>query len=147
MNDRFRVPEAHSARLVAHVMARDDAARDPQAIRRHLAAKLPRYMWPAEIVYRKALPMTATGKVDRSALAQVAPAGDGLERSVDPPRDDVERTIAAAFAEALQVAPIGRDDDFFLLGGDSLAGVELQQQLSERFGVPVGHWHADATVA
>jgi amino acid adenylation domain-containing protein len=138
---------AHSARLVAHVVARDDAARDPQAIRRHLAAKLPRYMWPAKIVYRNALPMTATGKVDRSALAQVAPAADGLERPVDPPRDDVERTIAGAFAEALKVDPIGRDDDFFLLGGDSLAGVELQQQLSERFGVPVGHWHADATVA
>jgi hypothetical protein len=45
------------------------------------------------------------------------------------------------------LALVGRDDDFFLLGGDSLAIVELQARLSEAFGIRVDHLHADATVA
>jgi amino acid adenylation domain-containing protein len=136
-----------AARLVAYVVPRDRTTRDPQAIRRHLAAKVPRYMWPAAIVYLDALPMTPSGKIDRYALAQIGPANDTSVRSVDPLQDDIERAIGTAFEAVLKVARVGRDDDFFLLGGDSLAGVELQQRLSEAFGVPVGHWHADATVS
>ena len=56
-------------RLLACIVPRDDALRDSQIVRRHLATRLPMYMLPADIVYADALPLTASGKVDRLALA------------------------------------------------------------------------------
>lgn len=135
-----------SARLIAYVVPRDDAARNPQAVRRHLATKLPLYMLPNEIVYADTLPLTANGKVDRCALAQTCAIPDSPRPSVPVPQDAVERIVAGTFERVLKLEPIGRDDDFFLLGGDSLRGVELQSQLSETFGVHVSSFHEDATV-
>lgn len=50
------------------------------------------------------------------------------------------------FEHLLRLAPIGRDDDFFLFGGDSLLGVELQTRLRSAFGIHVGNFHEAATV-
>jgi thioesterase domain-containing protein len=51
------------------------------------------------------------------------------------------------FEELLDVQPIGRDDDFFLLGGDSLRAAELHLRLRERFGVNVTGLHEDGSVS
>ena len=136
-----------SERLVAYVATRTPEQRVAQTLRRHLADRLPWYMVPAGIVFVDALPMTASGKVDRAALAGVERHGDGAARAFAAPQDDIEREVAATFASLLGVAAVGRDDDFFLLGGDSLLGAELQTRLVERFGVLVGNFHEDATVA
>jgi amino acid adenylation domain-containing protein len=133
-------------RLIAYVATREDAARDPLVVRRYLATRLPLYMLPSRIVYLDALPLTAGGKVDRKTLAQIDPMTSNPSRSVEPPQDDVERTVARIIGQLLKVESIGRDDDFFLLGGDSLLGVELQTRLKEEFGVHVGNFHEDATV-
>jgi amino acid adenylation domain-containing protein len=134
-------------RLLACIVRRDDAPPDPQAVRRHLAARLPMYMLPADIVYVDALPLTASGKVDRLALAQLPVAAGRAERRIDAPEDGIERKVADVFKGLLDVAHVGRDDDFFLLGGDSLASAELQLRLTEVFGVPVRNFQRDATVA
>lgn len=139
--------QVETVRLVAYVAAREGAAGDPQPIRRYLATHLPLYMLPHDLVFLDALPLTASGKIDRNALAQIEPAAVGPKRVVEPPRDDVERTVARVFGQLLELDLVGRDDDFFLLGGDSLMGVELQTRLREAFGVHVGNLHEDATVA
>ena len=133
-------------RLVAHIVARSDAPRDPQVVRRHLAARLPLYMLPARIRYLDALPVTASGKIDRNALATMHPL-EVVARAVEAPRDDVERKVADIFADLLALDLVGRDDDFFLQGGDSLLSVELEFRLAEAFGVRVGNFHRGATVA
>src|SRR5207245_5394445 len=69
------------------------------------------------------------------------------DRFIDPPRDEVERAVAEIFQTLLKQAPVGRDDDFFLLGGDSLSLVEMQTRLLEQFGVSLSKIHEDATVA
>ncbi|HTL76707.1 MAG TPA: AMP-binding protein [Casimicrobiaceae bacterium] len=138
--------QANPTRLVAYAVARSDAARDPQSVRRHVAAMLPLYMLPARIHYLDALPLTATGKVDRNALATMRPLVAGA-RELEAPRDDVERAIADIFAEMLALDTVGRDDDFFLQGGDSLLSVELEFRVAEAFGVRVGNFHRGATVA
>ena len=135
------------ARLLAGIVARDGAVRDPQIVLRHLATRLPMYMLPAQIVYVDALPFTASGKVDRLALAQIPAAPAQPARDIEAPEDDVERKVAEVFEDLLEVAHAGRDDDFFLLGGDSLASAELQLRLTEAFGVPVRNFQRDATVA
>jgi thioesterase domain-containing protein len=126
---------------------RQDAVRDPQPIRRHLATRLPSYMLPSGFVLLDTLPLTASGKIDRKTLAQIDPKTASPGRAVESPRDDVERTVARIFERLLKLEPVGRDDDFFLLGGDSLMGVELQARLREAFGVHVGNFHKDATLA
>ena len=139
--------KAAPIRLVAYVATHGFADRDPLVTRRYLATRLPLYMLPAEIVYLDALPMAASGKIDRKFLMQIDATVDTPKRVVDAPQDEVERTIAKIFGQVLTLDPAGRDDDFFLFGGDSLLGVELQAQLKSAFGVHVGNLHEQATVA
>jgi thioesterase domain-containing protein len=139
--------QVEPVRLVAYVAMRQDAVRDPQPIRRYLATRLPSYMLPSGFVFLDALPLTASGKIDRKTLAQIDPKTASPKRAVESPQDDVERTVARVFEQLLKLEPVGRDDDFFLLGGDSLMGVELQARVREAFGVHVGNFHEDATVA
>ncbi len=139
--------EAQAVRLIAYVVARKDAARDPSVIRRFLATRLPLYMLPAEIVYLDTLPLSASGKVDRNMLGQIGAVAPSPPRAVESPQNDVERTVSRIFEQLLKLEAVGRDDDFFLFGGDSLLGVELQVRVRAAFGVHVGNFHKDATVA
>jgi amino acid adenylation domain-containing protein len=139
--------QAESVRLTAYVATRDKTDRDPSRIRRNLATRLPPYMLPAAFVFVDALPLTASGKIDRNALALLETTPAALERKIEPLQDDVERTVAEIFEQLLKLAPVGRGDDFFTLGGDSLLGVELQVRLGDAFGVHVANFHEDATVA
>ena len=89
---------AGDQRLVAYLTAREHPP-SPDELRAHVRAKLPEYMVPALFILLDALPLTATGKIDRKAL----PAPDATY--VDPmlseditPRTDGERRIAAIFA-------------------------------------------------
>jgi acyl-coenzyme A synthetase/AMP-(fatty) acid ligase/acyl carrier protein len=134
-------------RLVAYVATHEAVDRDPVAARRHLATRLPLYMLPAEMVYLDALPTAASGKTDRKLLAGIDATTDTPKRPVGAPQDEVERTIAEVFGQLLSLDPAGRDDDFFLFGGDSLLAVELQARLKSAFGVHVGNLHEQATVA
>ena len=104
-------------------------------------------MCPTGFVFLDALPLTASGKVDRKALAAMPPPAADVSRELEPPRDDVERKVAEIFQQLLNRAPIGRNDDFFLQGGDSLAAFELQARLRSVFGASPSNFHEDATVA
>jgi len=120
-------------RLVAYVVpatpARADASRagvpTPSALRRALAAEFPRHAVPSAYVVLPALPVTANGKLDRGAL----PPPDGRRPALDTPyvapRSLLQRRLADLWTELLGVAPIGIDDDFFDLGGDSMLAVMM----------------------
>jgi hypothetical protein len=109
--------------LVAYVVGDlgADAARDA-TLRAFLAERLPAHMVPFAFESLDALPVTPTGKVDRNALPvpRFAPRARGAS-----PRDDAERRVAAAFATALGLAEVGRDDEFLALGGQSLAAIRV----------------------
>lgn len=134
-------------RLIACVSMRKGADRDPSRIRQYLASRLPSYMLPTRIVCLDALPLLPTGKVNRAALSEPEPARVRPESPVEPARDDVEREVASIFAGVLKCESVGRNDEFFLIGGDSLSAVELQLRLREAFGLHVGMFHDRATVA
>jgi len=138
--------QTDSARLVAYVQT-DVQARDPATIRRHLADRLPLHMAPAEIRYVQSMPLTVGGKIDRKRLETITPLPADSDPQRQAPRDDVEGSVARVFAELLALEAVGADDDFFLIGGDSLLGAELQARLARTFGVHVGNFHEDATVA
>lgn len=108
---------------------------DAEPLRRHLAARLPDYMVPAAIVRLDAWPVNANGKLDRGAL----PAPSALPSTGRPARGETEIALARLICEVLGRDPgvlPGADDDFFDLGGDSLAAVTLLLRIQER-------WHRD----
>src|SRR5205823_879592 len=86
--------EAEPVRLVAYVALREDAVRDPQAIQRYLATRLPSYMLPSGVVCLEELPLIVSGKIDRKALTQIDPMTASPKRTVETPQDGVERTVA-----------------------------------------------------
>ena len=102
-------------------------------IKAELRRRLPAHMIPATIVPLAALPMTANGKVDRAALPEPRRTGEG--RAVRPPLDGDETLLCALFAEITGSQDVGADDDFFALGGHSLAMMRLLSRIRSETGV------------
>ncbi|MGH9023681.1 MAG: condensation domain-containing protein, partial [Acidimicrobiia bacterium] len=95
---------------------------DPAGLRAALVGRLPSYMVPAAVIILDALPLTPNRKLDRAAL----PAPDfGALVTGRAPTTPAEETLAGLFAEILGIASVGRDDDFFALGGHSLLVARL----------------------
>uniref|UniRef100_UPI0011828972 phosphopantetheine-binding protein n=1 Tax=Paraburkholderia sp. BCC1885 TaxID=2562669 RepID=UPI0011828972 len=73
-------------------------------------------MVPSALVVLEAMPLSPNGKVDRKAL----PEPEYMEREYEAPVGEVEEALASVWADVLQVARVGRHDNFFALGGDSI---------------------------
>jgi acyl-CoA synthetase (AMP-forming)/AMP-acid ligase II/thioesterase domain-containing protein len=102
-------------------------------IRAALHATLPGYMVPETIAFLDALPRTERGKLDRAALpeppAASAPTAGSRELT------DWEQLVADVWADVLGLDAVGPDDDFFALGGDSLAAERLRSRVVADLGV------------
>jgi amino acid adenylation domain-containing protein len=121
-------------RLVAYVVLRSDGATADAGLIEFLRAAVPDYMLPSAFVRMKALPLTSNGKIDRSAL----PAPDfGSRGDLEGPQTAVEQSIGGMLAELLKVPGVGRNENFFLLGGHSLLGAQLIARLRKVFGVEI----------
>ncbi|GGN42463.1 non-ribosomal peptide synthetase [Streptomyces fuscichromogenes] len=108
--------------LVAYVVGRDGAAPGPEDLQRHLAQELPRYMVPHHYLALAGLPLTVSGKLDRSAL----PAPQPRQASEAPaPQTPREALFCSLFAEALRTPAVAADDNFFTRGGDSITAITL----------------------
>ncbi len=120
---------------------------DPAALRGYLAGRLPSYLVPDHVAVLDRLPLTANGKVDRRALEALRPADGDRSRSV-PPRDAVESALATMWESVLSSGPVGAFDDFFELGGQSLAALRVLRLISQRWGarLPLGVLLAAPTV-
>ena len=105
---------------------------DSSALRAHLATRLPDYMIPSAFVAVTDWPLSANGKLNRKAL----PLPELAQSMGGELNSDTERELARLFAEQLKLTqPIGAEDDFFALGGDSLSAVHLLLAIQARW-----HW-------
>jgi amino acid adenylation domain-containing protein len=120
-------------RLIAYIVPRAGADVSAQNCRRALRSSLPEHMMPGEFVSLSRLPQTPGGKVDRQALP--VPPVRQLEQQDDKPRDRFETKLAEIWRRALGVNSLGRSDDFYELGGDSLGSVQVLVHIEEMFGV------------
>ncbi len=104
-----------------------DRPPNPGVLRDQLAKELPRYMVPSAIHWRKTLPLTENGKIDRKALLALAGKLDVAEQRHEEPSTATEHWLAAAWAEVLGIPKdqIGKRDHFFDLGGTSLSVLKL----------------------
>ena len=123
------------------------APADPAELRRHVAQLLPSAAVPSVVVVVDEMPTLPNGKVDRARLPSpaVEPTGTG-----GPPTSHAERRLSRLWASLLGTdAVIGRDDDFFALGGSSLKAVELIASIHHLFGrrVPLAQCFVTPTLA
>ncbi|WP_330275560.1 amino acid adenylation domain-containing protein [Lentzea sp. NBC_00516] len=108
-----------------------------ESLRNHLSRYLPDYMVPAALVPVESFPLTPTGKLDRRALpaADVAASGVSTGR---PLESETELAVAAIFRAVLDLDEglvLGAANDFFRLGGHSLAAMRLASQMNRKFPV------------
>jgi non-ribosomal peptide synthetase component F len=128
---RDAVVALHTDRLVGYLTARTAAGLDLDDVRAYLRRTLPVVMVPSSLVVLDELPHTPNGKVDRLSL----PAPDApVSMGGGPPRGPDEELVAEVWRQVLELDDIGRDDDFFDLGGDSLLAGQVLNRLRERAG-------------
>ncbi|MCM2371158.1 non-ribosomal peptide synthetase [Aporhodopirellula aestuarii] len=119
---------------------------DCETARTQLADRLPDYMIPATIQWLDELPQTPAGKTDYQSL----PTESLVPRTTtSPPQTPLEAALAEAWCEVLECDSIGRDDNFFDLGGNSLMAAQLFARLRQRFDVklPLREIYSRPTIA
>ncbi|MFJ9719205.1 amino acid adenylation domain-containing protein [Streptomyces sp. NPDC101213] len=107
-------------------------------LRRAVSGTLPDYMVPALVVPVERMPTAPSGKIDRRAVAGLAAARATEARTAPPeparpPRPGLEQRIATEWADVLKVPAVGRDEDFFAIGGNSIIATELVYRLRRAF--------------
>jgi amino acid adenylation domain-containing protein len=117
-------PGETGKQLVGYVVAESDHRVDTLAVKRQLAGRLPDHLVPSHIVQLDALPISATGKLDRSKLPAPGPvAVSDIGRA---PRTEHERALCELFGNVLGIGSmVTIDDNFFDLGGHSLLATRL----------------------
>ena len=133
-------------RLVACVAAGGETSAGE--LRDFLRARLPEPFVPTAFVLLPALPLHPNGKVDRGALARLAPAAAGSAGG-GAPRTPVEELLAAIWCEVLGLGTVGRENDFFALSGHSLLAAQVAYRIQRTFGVelPLRRLFERATLA
>ncbi len=114
--------------LVYYTLSRPVAGGD---LRQFLETRLPHFLLPRELVELAALPLLPSGKVDRGALASLWTSRHAAAESanLEAPQPGWEERVAAVWRRLLGRKIISRSDDFFELGGNSLAAVRLVAML------------------
>lgn len=118
--------------LIAYLVPQA-AALDLDDVRSYLRGQLPTYLLPGAFVTLPSLPLNANGKLDAHALARLTAAGTGGTREIVEPRTATEGRLDALWRETLDAEAFGIHDDFFELGGDSLAATSLAARIRAVF--------------
>lgn len=127
--------ENGESQLVGYVVLRPGAAASAADLRRGLQ-HMPGHLLPSGFVFLDELPLTRSGKVDRRSLPRWSPdSTDTGEAGLLAPRKGIETSLAEIWQSVLDVPAVGRDSDFFDLGGDSLRSVQLLSRMEERYNV------------
>lgn len=119
----------HDEQLVGYLVP---PSADVEAAREHLRGRLPEHMRPVHWTLLETLPLTPSGKTDRTALPAPDRTRSDLVGEFTAPGTAIERTLADAFATALGVDKVGVHDGFFQLGGDSMRAIRAVGALRDQ---------------
>lgn len=133
--------------LAAAVVLRHGAQADESRLRRFLLDRLAGFKVPSRIIFVDTIAAGATGKIQRARLYGRFAAR--LETAFEAPQTDLEHTLAQIFRDVLGGPPVGRNDNFFALGGDSLKGAQVVARIRAQQSVqlPVTALFAHPSVA
>ncbi len=96
---------------------------DLDELKKHLAASLTSYMVPGVLMQLDAFPLTANKKIDKKALPEIALQVETDDKKVAA--TDLQQTLCEMFAKALGRKNVGADENFFEIGGTSLAASKV----------------------
>ena len=105
---------------------------DTAELREYMLRQLPAYMIPNRFMRVSEIPMTPSGKTDRKKLPPIPGDPDRGPGSGEL-ATETERVIAEFWRKHLHISVTGRDDDFFLLGGDSLGAISVISEINSFF--------------
>ncbi|MCW1926209.1 amino acid adenylation domain-containing protein [Luteolibacter arcticus] len=139
---------AETKRILAWAVSEEGSLMDAAKLDAWLSSKLPSFLHPDGVMLVDSFPITANGKIDTASLPDPA-KGSGEPRRFSPPQGETEKRLAALWSELLDVSEIGRDEDFFALGGHSLMALRLFSRVSKEFGrsLPLAALLSHPTVA
>ncbi|KAF2410814.1 non-ribosomal peptide synthase domain TIGR01720/amino acid adenylation domain-containing protein [Pseudomonas antarctica] len=137
--------------LVGYLVATDETLKPSERldrIKQRLRAELPEYMVPLHWLWLDRLPLNANGKLDRKALPALE-IGQLDSQDYLAPRNELETTLAAIWAEVLKVERVGVQDNFFELGGHSLLATQIASRVQKTLqrDVPLRAMFECSTVA
>ncbi len=118
-------------RLVAYLVPASQDAPTVSDLRQALSQTLPSHMVPGTYVMLEALPRTATGKLDRTALPDPGRDRPNLCTPIVPPRTPAEAAVCAIWADVLELNAVGIHDNLFDLGGDSLSATRVISRIRD----------------
>jgi amino acid adenylation domain-containing protein len=124
--------------LVAYLVLARDTKLTASDLREFIAARLPEYMIPSQFVKMPALPITANGKLDRASLPAANDNNVLPARMVAAPvanASGIEHKLGALVASLLSRPSVGVQENFFMVGGHSMLGVQLVARIRDVFGV------------
>ena len=123
-------------RLVAYVVPETgvEEGRLPGELRTAVREELPAYMAPSHFVVMNALPINASGKIDRHQLPVPVEPRIPIEPVVTDAFTEIEQTIARVWSEVLRLDKVSVHDNFFDLGGDSFLSIRVQSELVKTLG-------------
>ncbi len=134
-----------SASLVAYIVPAEGATFDGSAVLADLKGVLPGYMVPTVLEVLDSIPLNANGKIDRRTLPEPTP----VLREYRSPQGHVEQQVAEVIEEILGIENVGRADNFFEIGGNSLVATRVTHKLTGVFSreVPIRALFEAPTVA
>ncbi len=119
--------ELEDKQLVAYVGSKEELSE--RELRNYLQGLLPGYMVPAKFVVLKALPHTPNGKVDRQELSRISQTVRQPMAQYAAPQTKFEQLVARTWGAVLKIEQVGVNDNFFEIGGHSLAILRVQKLL------------------
>ncbi len=136
-------------RLVGYIIGQRGSRIGAQDLRAHVQATLPDYMTPQAFVFLDRFPVTPNGKLDRKALPPPDTARYGLSTRLVEPSNKIEATLQGLWEEALDIRPIGVDDRFLELGGNSIIAAAIFSRMREVFNreIPISNLIQAPTIA
>jgi amino acid adenylation domain-containing protein len=122
--------------LAAYIVPRDGNRLGIPELMTFLQNCLPEFMVPAQFIFMTEFPQI-NNKIDRQALPRITRAERNPNQPYAAPHSDLEAAICEIWEEVLEVAPIGINEPFVNLGGDSLKATRIIARLQQRFGLNV----------
>lgn len=122
-----------NASLTAYVVRRRESPEDSDQFQAFLRATLPGYMIPSQFMLLPQLPTNHSGKIDRRALPE--PRNASKSKAATIPTGRLQRELAEIWKSVLKLDSFGVEDNFFDVGGHSLAIVQVQARIHDRLGI------------
>ncbi|MDX8462490.1 non-ribosomal peptide synthetase/type I polyketide synthase [Mesorhizobium humile] len=121
-----------NANLTAYVVTQREISENTDDLQAFLGAVLPNYMIPSQFVFLPQLPTNRSGKVDRRALPEPRKPNS---KQLILPTSGLQTKLAEIWKDVLQLDSVGVEDNFFDVGGHSMAIVQVQARIRDRLGI------------